>query len=388
MNAPDYPIVSADGHNMEPPHIWTQYLPKKYQDRAPRLVKDRKGGDAWEFQKGLEPMPIGLATNEGQWGRRYEDNDWFGSTYASIRQGAFNGKERLLEQDIDGVRAEVIFPSQRTMAVFMAQEDDDFHRDGVQAYNDWLFEEFCAPDRQRLIGLAQMPAVGTEAAVRALREAKKAGFKGVIISGWPSGGDSISADDDPFWAAAEEEGMPVHIHGALSQAGRRKKGAGAGGTPFSLQTREGANALVTAGGEVATASAWMSRMIYSEMFDRFPALQLLAVECAAGWVPHFLEHMDDHWWRNRIWTGSRLKMLPSEYFRRNWKVTFIREPHAVLNRYSIGVDNMMWSSDYPHHRNDWPYSRRVIEESFLNVPVAEKRAMVSENAVKLYRLEL
>ena len=83
-----YRIISADGHNIEPPHIWDKYLPKKFAEHAPRLVKDPKGGDAWEFSRGSDPMPIGLVTNAGTWGRRYEDNDWFGSTYDNIRQGA------------------------------------------------------------------------------------------------------------------------------------------------------------------------------------------------------------------------------------------------------------------------------------------------------------
>ena len=117
------------------------------------------------------------------------------------------------------------------------------------------------------------------------------------------------------------------------------------------------------GGPVGDASQFMSKFIYSGVFDRFPGLQMVAVECGVGWVPHFLEHMDDHYWRNRTWTKSTLKLLPSEYFRRNWKVTFIREPFAVAVRHWIGVGNLMWSTDYPHHRHDWPYSRRIVEES-------------------------
>jgi predicted TIM-barrel fold metal-dependent hydrolase len=378
-------IVSSDSHNMEPPHMWQKYLDKKYADRAPRIVKDAKGGDAWEFVKGAPPMPIGLVTNKGEWGRRYEENDWEGSTYDNIRQGAFDGKSRLEEQNIDGVSAEIIFPSQRTMGVFMAQEDDGFHLAGIQAYNNWLYEEFTAPDRKRLIGLAQMPAVGTDQAVAAAREAKKGGFRGVIISGWPSGNDQLSLADDSFWAACEELDLPVHIHVGLSQAGKRKAGAGTVNKQQAL-SQAGINALVTMGGEVGAASGWISRMIYSEMFDRFPGLQLVAAETGAGFVPHMLEHMDDHWWRNRVWTKSRLKMTPSEYWRRNWHVGFIREPFAVLVRHTIGVENLMWANDYPHHRHDWPYSRRVIEESFLNVPTSERNMMVHSNADKLYKL--
>ena len=380
-----YHIISADGHVIEPPDLWQRHLPSQFHSRMPRLVKDPLGGDAWELVPGAPPMPLGLVTNAGEWGKRYEDNAWYGWSYDDIRAGAFDGKERLHEQDIDGVDAEVIYPSQRTMGTFMAQEDDDYHLAGLDAYNTWLATEFNAVDPARLLGLAQMPATDTPTAIKWLRDAKAAGFRGVILSAYPSGGAELSADDDPFWEAAEYEAMPVHIHSGLTHAGKRKAGAGA-----ALQTAKaqfGAlPGLQQMGGAVAGASEWLSRFIFSGMFDRFPGLQMAAVECGAGWVPHFLEHMDDHWWRNRVWTKSTLRDLPSEYFRRNWKVTFIREPFAVQTRHWIGVKNLMWSTDYPHHRHDWPYSRRVIEESFLGVPDDEKHAMVCGNAVDFYGL--
>jgi predicted TIM-barrel fold metal-dependent hydrolase len=377
-----YDVISADGHVIEPPDMWQQRLPARFRDRAPKLVKDPEGGDAWELVPDTPPMPIGLVTNAGRYGKRYEDLRWFGSTYDSIRAGAFDGKERLVEQDEDGVDAEVIFPSQRTMAVFMAQEDDDFHLAGLEAYNSWLAEQFNAADPTRLLGLAQMPAVDIDSSVTWLRQAKRTGFKGVIISAYPSGGPSLSLDDDPFWAAAEQEGMPVHIHSGLSQAGKRARKGAAKATA----SRGGAPTLQQMGGAIGQASAFMSEFIYSGVFDRFPDLHLVAVECGAGWIPHFLEHMDDHYWRNRTWSGSTLRLLPSEYFRRNWSATFIREPFAVANRHWIGVANLMWSTDYPHHRNDFPYSRRVIAESMAGVPDAERDAMVSGNARALYRL--
>ena len=114
---------------------------------------------------------------------------------------------------------------------------------------------------------------------------------------------------------------------------------------------------------------------------------MVAVECGAGWIPHFLEHMDDHYWRNRTWTKATLEMLPSEYFRRNWKVTFIREPFAVATRHWIGVDNLMWSTDYPHHRHDWPYSpahRGGVHGRRARRRAA--RAWCCDNARELYRL--
>src|SRR4029450_9124538 len=127
------------------------------------------------------------------------------------RKGCYNGAARLADMDIDGVDAEILFPPQRTMSHFLGDDDDDFVLAGVEAYNNFLFEEFCAPDPKRLIGLAQMPSLGIDSAVDALRKAKARGAKGVLISNWPSGKGGISRDDDPFWAAAVGEGVPVSI---------------------------------------------------------------------------------------------------------------------------------------------------------------------------------
>jgi predicted TIM-barrel fold metal-dependent hydrolase len=366
----EYRLISADGHVVEHPDMWTKYLPKKFADRAPKLVKDEKGGDAWQLVPGTTPMPLGLVTNAGKWGKRYEELEWLGSTYDTIMKGAFEGKARLDEQDFDGVDAEVLFPSQRTMGAFMA-------------YNTWMHDEFMAADRDRLIGLAQMPGVDTTTAVKWLRDAKSASYRGVIISAFPSGEPDLSAEDDPFWEVAEEEQMPIHIHSGLRQAGKRKSAGSFQQAAASFGREIG---LAEMGGPVGDASQFMSKFIYSGLFDRFPGLQMVAVECGVGWIPHFLEHMDDHYWRNRTWTKSPLRMLPSDYFRQNWKATFIREPFAVATRHWIGVDNMMWSTDYPHHRHDWPYSRRIIEDSMGGVPEAERRRMVCDNARELYKL--
>jgi predicted TIM-barrel fold metal-dependent hydrolase len=380
--AREYRLISADGHVVEPPDMWTKYLPKRFHDRAPKLVKDEKGGDAWELVPGTPPMPLGLVTNAGPHGKRYEDLEWFGSTYDTIMKGAYVGKARIEEQAFDGLDAEVLFPSQRTMGAFMAQEDDDYHLAGLEAYNTWMRDEFMAADPERLIGLAQMPGVDTATAVKWLREAKSTGFRGVIISAYPSGRPDLSAEDDAFWEAAEEEQIVIHIHSGLRQAGKRK----AGSFQKAAASAGRAIGLAEMGGPVGEASGFMSKLIYSGLFDRFPALQMVAVECGVGWVPHFLEHMDDHYWRNRTWTKASLEMLPSEYFRRNWKMTFIREPFAMAVRHWIGVDNLMFSTDYPHHRHDWPYSRRIVEESMGGVPASERQRMVCDNAKELYRL--
>ena len=87
-----------------------------------------------------------------------------------------------------------------------------------------------------------------------------------------------------------------------------------------------------------------------------------------------------------MWSGSPLKHLPSYYFYHNWKAGFIREPFAVQSRSWFGVDNLMWTNDYPNHSHDWPYSRRIIEETMAGVDPVDKHKMVCGNAMKLYKL--
>src|SRR5256885_4046124 len=96
-----------------------------------------------------------------------------------------------------GVAGELLCPPQRTMSHFLGDDDENFVLAGVEAYNNFLFEEFCAPDPTRLIGLAQIPSLGIDVAVDSLRKAKARGAKGVLTSNWPSGSGALSRDDDP-----------------------------------------------------------------------------------------------------------------------------------------------------------------------------------------------
>src|SRR5205823_11712594 len=183
----------------------------------------------------------------------------FGSTYATINRGCFEGAARLAEQDRDGVDAEVLYPSQRTLGYFMRNPDTAFHLAGVRAYNTWIWEEYSAPDRDRLVPMAQMPNLGLEAAIAELRAAADRGFRGVVISAWPSGNPNLTEADDPFWAAAEEMDLPVMIHGGIDAVRGDAKAAAAFSTESGMS-------LVQLGGTVGSFSKTLATMIYAELF--------------------------------------------------------------------------------------------------------------------------
>ncbi len=380
----NYRIVSADGHTLEPPDMWERYLPSElHKEHLPRVTKDEEGGDAWQVPGSEYKAVIGLTATGGQ---RYEEYRWAGLTYAHMKPGAYDGKARLVEQDEDGVDAEILFPtsSPRTVAYFANHADPAVHEAGIEAYNTWQLEEFAAADPDRLIAQAMIPQLGIDKAVEAVHRAKGRGFRGIYLQTYPAGGAKLSRDDDPFFAACEELELPINLHNGIAPSVRNlPPEARPAGAARTMADRPG---LVEMGGAVGQYSGITAEWIYSGLFDRFPKLKVIGAEWGASWVPALLEHMDDHYWRNRTWTHTSLELLPSEYYHRNWSMTFIREPFAVRVRHSIGVNNMMWSTDYPHHRHDVPYSRRLIQEMFLDVPQHEKWQIVAGNAVETYKL--
>jgi predicted TIM-barrel fold metal-dependent hydrolase len=383
-------IVDADCHILEPPDIWTSWLPEKYADKAPKLVKDGQGGDAWLTAVGGDPDPIGLVATPGM---PFDEFRWFGVTYEEARTGCYNGAARLEDMDTDGVYAEVLYPPQRTMSHFLGDDDDDFVLAGVEAYNNFLFEEFCAPDPKRLIGLAQIPSLGIDTSIDALRKAKARGAKGVLISNWPSGGASLSSEDDPFWAAAVDEGLPVAIHINIISRNQRaagRKAAAKSGNALYDMTTEAARAKAIGGMShvFSMAAGNITSMLFTGVFDRFPELQVAWIEIGVGWLPHFIECLDDRYWRNRSWGQLPIDQPPSYYWYRNNAASFISDRTGIALRHQAGINNIMWSSDYPHHGNDWPYSRKVIEETMNGIPAAEKALIVGGNAARVWDLDL
>jgi predicted TIM-barrel fold metal-dependent hydrolase len=384
-----YDLVSADAHILEPPGIWERWLPERFQDRAPQLVQDSEGGSAWLIPGAAEPDPIGLTATPGMPWHQFR---WKGVTYDEARPGCYDGAARLEDMDLDGVDAEILFPPQRTIGHFLGADDEDLVLAGVEAYNNFLFEEFCAPDPRRLVGMAQIPSLGIDTAVDTLRKAKARGAKGVVIGNWPAGGDGISDEDDEFWAAAQDEGLPVTIHiNLISRPARQRNRAAAAKAGNSLYggdaPKAGAKAAAGLSGVFSVVPSTIAQLIFTGTFARFPDLHVSMIETGVGWMPHFLEQMDDRYWRNRSWSDLPITEPPSNYWYRNMSATFIVDRSGLALRHAVGVDNMMWSTDYPHHGNDWPHSRKTIDDTMVDLPREEKAKICAGNAVRIFGLE-
>lgn len=367
-----YRLVDSDTHMIYPKDMWSRWLPQKLQESAPRLVRDAAGGDAWQIDPAMPAEPLGLTFTAG---KPPEEHKWAGYTYEDIRAGAWDAQARIKDMTYDGVDAQVVYSDNRTMGQVLALKDQERQMALIQAYNNWLMQDFCAADPERLIGLTQIPKAGIEASISEMKRGKKMGARGVLLRNWPSGGPSLSPADDPFWQACVDEQMPIGIHLAFSQ------GASGVQSPMSGKTKAALGAVSMPG-----ISAIIIQTIFDGLFDRFPELKISSVETGAGWVPFLLEQLDDKYWRCRHWANLDMQLLPSDYWARNWSVTFVIDKFGVRSRHAVGVDNMMWSTDYPHNSCDWPYSRRVMSDTFADVPQDEKDKIVGLNCARWYHL--
>src|SRR5881396_2528304 len=239
--ARDYRLISADSHILEPPHLWVEYVPRKFHDKVPRVVPDGEGGEAWQFSPDAPPAPIGIYASAG---RKHADVRWTGVTFAEANQGNFRAEPRLAEQDIDGVDAEVLFGSARMMSHFFSDPDPEFQRAGVQAYNNWIAEEFVKVAPERLIGLACMPALGVEESIREMERCLRLGMRGVWLNTMPSVGSSIRPEDDKFWDAAQALGVPVHFHVRVMRQLQKPKAKGVRGDDLTGLATVGARDMI------------------------------------------------------------------------------------------------------------------------------------------------
>jgi predicted TIM-barrel fold metal-dependent hydrolase len=373
----DYPIIDADSHVNEPPELWQERLPADLRDRGPVLVHG-SDGDVWHFEGGRSTRALGLTAAAGLSDLEIRPA---GRTYADTRPASWDPKARLAEMALDGIFAQVLYPSITLTGAAHYSGDPVLQVACVRAYNDWL-REFCADGEGRLVGIAVMPMCGVDACVDELEWAQAHGLRGVMLSTFPNGTVDPSPEDDRFWAAAASAGLPVSIHiGGFSRVQPNPAAASRDNLPFLAQV-----AASHAGSETIPL---VVDLLFAGVLDRFPALQVVLVEANIGWIPSVLEQTDDTFLRYRWFTGAALHMpnLPSRLFHRHVWSTFMTDSVGLELRHRLNLDHIMWSSDYPHSVTSWPDSRRVIAEQLHDLTDTEARKILHDNCRQLYRLD-
>ncbi len=369
-------MISADSHVIEPRNLWVERVDKSFRDRAPRVVHEPQGRKGeWFICEGLEPRPASLAFAAGKDPSEY--NEFQKATnYDNALPGGWEAAPRLKDMALDGVEAEVIYTTLGFRLFGLLEEP--FQRELFRVYNDWL-AELCRYDGKHLLGLALIPLLNVEEGVKELRRCMKMGLRGALIMCSPPEGQSY-ADRmyDPFWAEAQALGAPLSLHL---------------GTGHGRESRYDADLFLRAMTIPHEVQRTFATMLFGGVLERFPALKLVSAENDIGWIPHFLARADltFHKLGSLKLSASgaaTLKLLPSEYFRRQVYATFIDDEVGVRNCDLFGVDNYMWSSDYPHLMATWPRSREAVARNFRGTGDEVKWKIVRDNAARVYGIDL
>jgi predicted TIM-barrel fold metal-dependent hydrolase len=371
-------LISSDSHVSEPPDLWVERIDTKYRDRAPRVVLNPEGQEgAYLVYEGYPPhnLAIGLGA-----GRTPEELAAFlkTGTYADARPGGWDPAQRLPDMELDGVEAEVHYTTLGFRLFWL--KDAGLQRACFRVYNDWL-AAYCSYAPKRLKGLALISLYDPKEGAQELERCAKVDLKGAMIWCSPPADQPYSSEIyDPFWAAAQDLDMPVSLH-AITGMER---------IPWEYSAEKRAMRSTVTPHEIEKS---FSILILSGVLERFPRLKIVSAENNCGWLPYYLQRMDRGFARFgpsgtvTPWP-TKLTLKPSEYFRRQMYCTFIDDSFGVASRQWIGVDNVMWSSDYPHTASTWPHSRDIIERDFKEVSEIEKRKIVRENVAQLYGFDL
>ena len=377
-----YQIISGDGH-LEGPLDFTPYLPEKYADAMPTMHQRDDGAWTWvgEWAGNTMTSLIGAQVYSGL---PYDEfNAKNACTYwdadGELRPGTSpDPAQRLREQDKDGIDAEVLyFPSAGGVMMGATAADPDANRVAARAYTDFL-ADYCSIAPDRLIGTMLLSYTGIDDVVAQLEYGKERGLRAVCLQQWPSGGDGPTPDDDRFWQATQDLGLVVAPHVAWG-SGRL--------TPVEIHVGPERTIGATNQFTSARTSTPIAQLIYAGVFDRFPDLKVYFAESEVSWLPSWLEYIDEFYSRWAPFHGIELSKMPSDYVRDHCRFCMISDRMGVAFRHYIGMDLIMWGSDFPHSVGTFPDSAYVLDEYFEGVPDDERRQILVENPCKLFGLD-
>ena len=385
----DYKVISADTHldtAWLPGDLFTDNAPAHLKDRMPYVTEGKHGGKVWEI--GGEYMcGAGVGGNLTQDFAAYVP----GQSHHLDRMaevGFFEGQEdgiyhpsdpelRIKDQDIDGVDAEVVYgilgiggggfsgPGFRNFEVTTAIYD---------VYNEWVSDLF-RPYSNRIAGLGCLSSHDPEVAARQLRDCADLGLRGAEINAGKMPDPAYHKAWEPLWQAASETQMPISFHTlgyphrTPSPEDQEEYGRLDMGLRFIMFQLSGIEFLVS--------------MVLSGACIRNPDFQFVLGECGIGWIPYVIERTDIKYDDRLFHLGFEMK--PSDYWRRQGYSTFQQEYVSTDEIERIGVDNIMWGSDYPHPDGVFPDSAKAIEEGLGHLDAAVRQKLTCDNAARVYK---
>ncbi|WP_230204942.1 amidohydrolase family protein [Parafrankia elaeagni] len=381
-------MISVDDHVLEHPRVWLDRLPAKYAEVAPQVV--REGDEEYWVYEGKKVPTTGLGASAGRARSEFTTKPL---RFDEMRPGCYDSKARLEDMNVDGVLASLCFPSFPRFCgqVFHEAEDRELALLCVQAYNDWMIDEWCGSAPGRFIPLTLIPLWDPQLAVKEIERCKDKGASGFCFSEGPSALGLPSLYDagrywDPVLKAAEDTGMVVCTH--------------IGSSSRMPTTAPDCPMMVSVVLQPLNAMNNLTDWLFSGALVRFPQIKVALSEGGIGWIPATLERAAYVLDRHRYWAGKdgvSIKgqdgaSLPPEVldadlhqlFRDHIYGCFIDEEFGVANLDAIGIDNVMAETDYPHSDSSWPNSRKVIHARLAGRTDEEVYKILQGNAIRVF----
>jgi uncharacterized protein len=360
-------VVDADGHVVEPRAVWTS-VPEPYR---PVITRDAHGYEHVVVD-GTEILAVPLGTLATP-GARFSDSQ----SFLSLEQAHPGGSDpvaRLSDMDVEGIDQAVLFPS--VGLYFWALTDPRAALWIARAYNDWL-AAYCEADPSRLFGAAMLPVQDPGAAVAELHRTRhELGFVAAFVRPNPCCGRSLTDRAyEPLWRAAEESAMTIAVHEGSSVI-VPTLGSDRPFNPLVLHA-------VSHSFEEMLACA---QLIAFGVLERHPALRVVFLESGGGWVPFWLERLDE---QAESFGGfcPELRMKPSEYFARQCWISYEIDEHTISALAPfIGEERIVWGSDYPHHDATFPGAVDTLRRTMAPLANEVQHKILGANASKLYGL--
>ena len=369
---PRYHYFSVDDHIIEPADTWSSRVPAKFRGGAPHVVEE-DGREFWEYD-GRRGLTMGLNAVAGK-----PRDQWTMDPvrFSDMIPGCYDPVARAADMRADGVVASVCFPTLPRFggALFNEFSDKALADACVQAYNDFIFEEWCAAAPELFVPMVITQLWDPQAAAAEIRRNADRGARAVAMPeetsllGLPGYYDDSW---DPVWEAVTETDVAVCMHIGSSGWGAYVPP----GAPFALNVALGC----------LGAFAHSVALLMSPVPRKFPSIKFVLSEGGVGWVPSALERADRHWIRGLDMMGqSDVGILPSEIAAQNFWWCLIEEPFALRSRHEIGVTRLLWECDYPHTDSTWPNSQAEPADLLDTIPADEAELITRANAEGLFR---
>jgi predicted TIM-barrel fold metal-dependent hydrolase len=381
----DMKLNSEDDHVIEHPTVWSDRLPAALRHRGPRIIEVPSGGadatgkeipegsQVWTYDGNLHHRGM-LDATAGIEKTSFNRDPY---RYDQIRSACYEPQARLRDMDEDGVFGAACFPTFPKFAgtTFLQAQDKDLALLCVRAYNDFIIDEWCATDPDRLIPIVILPLWDPQASAAEIERCAAKGARAITFpeNPVPLGLPSFHTDHwDPVFAAAQAADLPLCMHfGTSGQIPTTSPDA-----PFPVSfVIIGCNSMAT-----------MTDLLYSPVFHKFDRLKIALSEGGIGWMPYIVERADYVWDRHGAYGGLDLSKRPSQLFREHFWGCFLHDEAGIRERQTIGIDRIMWEADYPHSDSVWPLARKRAEELLADVPDDEVRRIVELNARDLFHL--